>query len=50
MSRMESLGNALIEQGKLQEAIEMCRKSIALAPEYPEAYNTLGNIRFRREL
>jgi protein O-mannosyl-transferase len=36
--------NVLVEEGKLTEAIEQCRKSLEIAPEYPEAHNTLGNI------
>jgi tetratricopeptide (TPR) repeat protein len=38
------VGNALVEEGKLPEAIEQCRKSLEIAPDYPEAHNTLGNI------
>ena len=38
------LGNTLVDEGKLTEAIEQCRKSLEIAPDYSEARNTLGNI------
>ena len=38
------IGNELAEQGKLAEAIEQCRKSLEISPDYPEAHNTLGNV------
>jgi tetratricopeptide (TPR) repeat protein len=38
------LGNALFEEGKLDDAIAHCRKALALSPGYPEALNSLGNI------
>jgi tetratricopeptide (TPR) repeat protein len=43
------VGNALIEEGKLSEAIEECRKALEISPEYPEAHNTLGNILAKQE-
>ncbi len=43
------LSNALVDQGKLDEAIEMCQKALALAPQYPEGFNTLGNIHYRQQ-
>jgi tetratricopeptide (TPR) repeat protein len=43
------VGNALIEEGKLPEAIEECRKALEISPEYPEAHNTLGNILAKQE-
>jgi len=38
------IGNALAEEGKLPEAIAQCQKALAIAPDYPEALNTLGNV------
>jgi tetratricopeptide (TPR) repeat protein len=38
------VGNALVEEGKLTEAIAQCRMALEIAPDYPEAHNTLGNI------
>jgi tetratricopeptide (TPR) repeat protein len=43
------VGNALIEEGKLPEAIEECRRALQISPEYPEAHNTLGNIHAKQE-
>ena len=43
------VGNALIEEGKLPEAIEECRRALEISPEYPEAHNTLGNIHAKQE-
>jgi tetratricopeptide (TPR) repeat protein len=43
------IGNALMEEGKLPEAIEQCRKALEIAPDYSEAHNTLGNIYARQE-
>ena len=43
------LGNALIEEGKLDEAIDQCRMALALCPGYPEALNSLGNIYSKQE-
>ena len=41
--RTINLGNALKEQGKLDEAIACYKRAIALKPDYHEAYNNLGN-------
>jgi len=38
------LANDCVERGKLAEGIEWCLKSLAIAPDYAEAHNTLGNI------
>jgi tetratricopeptide (TPR) repeat protein len=43
------VANALIEEGKLPEAIEECRRALQISPEYPEAHNTLGNIHAKQE-
>jgi tetratricopeptide (TPR) repeat protein len=43
------MGNVLVEEGKLAEAIEQCRKALEFSPDYPEAHNTLGNIYTRQE-
>jgi protein O-mannosyl-transferase len=43
------IANDLVEQSKLPEAVEYCRKSLEIAPDYPEAHNTLGNIYTRLE-
>ncbi len=43
------LGNVLIEERKLTEAVEHCRKALEIAPDYSEAHNTLGNIYARQE-
>ena len=37
------MGNALQEQGKLEEAIEAYNKALAIKPDYAEAYNNMGN-------
>ncbi len=37
------MGNALKEQGKLDEAIEAYKKALAIKPDYAEAYNNMGN-------
>ena len=37
-----NLGNALKDQGKLEEAIACCRKALQLKPDYAEAHCTLG--------
>ena len=37
------MGNALKEQGKLEEAIEAYNKALAIKPDYAEAYNNMGN-------
>jgi tetratricopeptide (TPR) repeat protein len=36
------MGNALNEQGKLEEAIEAYNKALAIMPDYAEAYNNMG--------
>ena len=36
------MGNALKEQGKLEEAIEAYNKALAIKPDYAEAYNNMG--------
>jgi len=43
------IANDLVEQRKLPEAIEWCRKSLEIAPDYAEAHNTLGNIYAKQE-
>jgi len=37
------MGNALQEQGELEEAIEAYNQALALKPDYAEAYNNMGN-------
>ena len=37
-----NMGNALKEQGKLEEAIEAYNKALAIKPDYAEAYNNMG--------
>ena len=38
-----NMGNALKEQGKLEEAlIEAYKKAISIKPDYAEAYNNMG--------
>ena len=38
------MGNALKEQGKLDEAIEAYNKAIALKPDNADAYNNTGEL------
>ncbi len=42
------IADALVQEGKLTEAIEQCRKALEIAPDYSEAHNTLGNIYARQ--
>ena len=37
-----NLGNALKEQGKLEDAIKAYKKAISLKPDYAEAYYNIG--------
>ncbi len=37
-----NLGNALTDQGKLDEAVAAYRKALELKPDYAEAHNNLG--------
>jgi tetratricopeptide (TPR) repeat protein len=36
------MGNALKDQGKLEEAIEAYNKALSIKPDYAEAYNNIG--------
>ena len=36
------MGNALQEQGKLEEAIEAYSKALSIKPDYANAYNNMG--------
>ena len=38
-----NLGLVLGKMGQLDEAITVCRQAISLKPNFPEAYNNLGN-------
>ena len=38
-----NLGNALKDQGKLDEAMACYRRALELKPDYAEAHNNLGN-------
>jgi protein O-mannosyl-transferase len=38
------IASALAEQGQPAEALEWCRKSLEISPDYPEAHHTLGAI------
>ena len=38
-----NMGNALKDQGKLEEAIAYYNKALSLKPDYAEAYNNMGN-------
>ena len=37
------MGDALKDQGKLEESVEAYNKALAIKPDYVEAYNNLGN-------
>ena len=37
------MGNALKDQGKLDEAIEFYNKAISIKPDFAEAYYNMGN-------
>ena len=37
------MGNALKDQGKLEEAIEAYNKALAIKPDYVDAYYNMGN-------
>jgi protein O-GlcNAc transferase len=39
-----NLGNALNDQGKLDEAVACYRRALELKPDYAEAHNNLGNV------
>ena len=43
------LGNALREQGRLEESIDAYQKAIKINPTYIEAYNNLGNVLKKQE-
>ena len=43
MLKLYNMGNALKDQGKLEEAIESYNKALSLKPDYAEAYNNMGN-------
>lgn len=38
-----SLGNALLKEGRIKEAIEHFLQALRIKPDYEEAYNNLGN-------
>ena len=38
-----NMGNALREQGKIDEAIEAYTKALTIKPDYAEAHNNMGN-------
>jgi len=38
-----NLGNALVDQGKLDEAVAAFRRAIALRPNFAEAHSNLGD-------
>ena len=37
------MGNALKDQGKLEEAIEAYNKALSIKPDYANAHNNMGN-------
>ena len=37
------MGNALKDQGKLDEAIAAYNKALSIKPDYADAYNNMGN-------
>ncbi|HHZ64535.1 MAG TPA: tetratricopeptide repeat protein, partial [Flavobacteriales bacterium] len=43
------LGNALREQGRLEESIDAYQEAIKINPTYIEAYNNLGNVLKKQE-
>ena len=41
------MGNALHEQGNLNEAIEAFKKAISIKPDYAEAHNNMGIVYYK---
>ena len=38
------MGNAIEEQGRLEEAIEAYKKALSIKPNFADAYNNMGFI------